>query len=84
MNQRILFTIGILIGSIGGVMLTALLSASKVGDMSYMFFSADEFNQPLNDWNVSKVKTTLDMFGFAENFNLPLDRWKLGKEINVL
>ncbi len=34
MNEWILFTIGILIGSIGGVMLTALLSASKVGDMS--------------------------------------------------
>ena len=34
MNDWILFSIGILIGSIGGVMITALLSASKVGDMS--------------------------------------------------
>ena len=33
MNEWILFTIGILIGSIGGVMLTALLSAGKFGDM---------------------------------------------------
>jgi hypothetical protein len=30
MNEWILFTIGILIGSIGGVMTTALLSASKL------------------------------------------------------
>jgi hypothetical protein len=34
MNDWILFTIGILIGSIGGVMLTALLSASKFGDLN--------------------------------------------------
>jgi hypothetical protein len=34
MNEWILFTIGILIGSIGGVMLTALLSASKLGDLN--------------------------------------------------
>jgi len=34
MNEYILFTIGILIGSIGGVMLTALLSASKFSDLS--------------------------------------------------
>ena len=34
MNEWILFTIGRLIGSIGGVMLTALLSASKLGDLN--------------------------------------------------
>ena len=34
MNEWILFTIGILIGSIGGVMLTALLSAGKYGDLN--------------------------------------------------
>ena len=34
MNDWILFSIGILIGSIGGVMTTALLSASKFGDLN--------------------------------------------------
>ncbi len=34
MNDWILFSIGILVGGIGGVMTTALLSASKFGDMS--------------------------------------------------
>ncbi len=34
MNEWILFTIGILIGSLGGVMLTALLSAGKFGDLN--------------------------------------------------
>ena len=34
MNDWILFSIGILIGSIGGVMASALLSARKFGDMS--------------------------------------------------
>ena len=31
MSEGVLFSIGILIGSIGGVMTTALLSASKLG-----------------------------------------------------
>ena len=34
MNEYILFVIGILIGSMGGVMLTALLSAGKFGDLN--------------------------------------------------
>ena len=34
MNDWILFSIGILIGSIGGVMASALLSASKFGDLN--------------------------------------------------
>jgi hypothetical protein len=34
MNDWILFSIGILVGGIGGVMTIALLSASKFGDMS--------------------------------------------------
>ena len=34
MNEWILFTIGILIGGMIGVMASALLSASKFGDMS--------------------------------------------------
>ena len=34
MNEGILFTIGLLIGSVGGVMTTALLCASKLGDLN--------------------------------------------------
>ena len=34
MSEGVLFSIGILIGSIGGVMTTALLSAGKFGDLN--------------------------------------------------
>tara|TARA_B100000809_G_scaffold176492_1_gene173894 strand:- start:208 stop:426 length:219 start_codon:yes stop_codon:yes gene_type:complete len=34
MNEWILFTIGILIGGMGGVMISALLCASKLGDLN--------------------------------------------------
>ena len=34
MNEGILFTIGLLIGSVGGIMTIALLSASKFGDLN--------------------------------------------------
>ncbi len=33
MNEWVLFTIGIFIGSMGGIMTMALLSARKVGDL---------------------------------------------------
>ena len=37
-----------------------------------MFFNASSFNQPLNNWNVSKVTYMYDMFEEATSFNQPL------------
>ena len=37
-----------------------------------MFNGASSFNQPLNNWNVSKVKNMAVMFEGARSFNQPL------------
>ena len=42
-----------------------------------MFCEADSFNQPLNDWNVSKVKYMEAMFWCATSFNQPLNKWNV-------
>ncbi len=41
-----------------------------------MFEGATAFNQPLEDWDVRKVRDTSQMF-FASGFNQPLGKWKL-------
>jgi len=44
--------------------------------MSRMFYEAKAFNQPLNNWDVSKVENFESMFYNASSFNLsPLDSW---------
>jgi surface protein len=40
--------------------------------MNSMFAFAGSFNQPLNNWNVSNVKTMVQMFDGASSFNQPL------------
>lgn len=45
--------------------------------MSYMFSFAENFNQPLNNWDVSKVTKMHGMFWFAKTFNQPLDNFSL-------
>ena len=37
------------------------------------------FNQPLNKWNVSNVKTMNRMFHTASSFNQPLNNWNVSK-----
>ena len=44
--------------------------------MDWMFVGAKNFNQPLNNWDVSNVKYIDDMFAGAKKFNQPLDNWK--------
>ena len=46
--------------------------------MHYMF-SATNFNQPLNNWNVSKVTDMHDMFNGATSFNQSLHNWNVSK-----
>ena len=46
-----------------------------ISSMSDMFASAESFNQPLNDWNVSKVTMDpecLQTYMFEWTFNQPL------------
>ena len=43
--------------------------------MREMFKQASSFNQPLNDWDVSKVQTMNNMFMYALAFNQPLWKW---------
>ena len=45
--------------------------------MESMFMGARSFNQPLNDWNVSKVTSIIYMFMYARSFNQPLDNWNV-------
>jgi len=45
--------------------------------MSVMFASAENFNQPLNNWNVSKVTDMSYMFWGANNFNQSIDYFQV-------
>jgi surface protein len=46
--------------------------------MFRMFNYALVFNQPLNNWNVSKVTNMSTMFDNARAFNQPLNNWNTG------
>ena len=41
---------------------------SQVTDLSWLFYKATYFNEPLDDWDVSKVLTTKGMFCDAISF----------------
>ena len=42
-----------------------------------MFSYASNFNQPLNNWNTSKVINMNDVFYYATTFNQPLNTWNV-------
>ena len=42
-----------------------------------MFSKAKEFDQPLNNWNVSKVTDMSAMFYHAKSFNQSLNNWNV-------
>ena len=46
-----------------------------------MFCSANSFNQPLNNWNVSKVTDMEIMFAGATSFNQPLNNWNVSNDV---
>lgn len=52
--------------------------------MGQMFDSAISFNQPLNNWDVSKVTNFEEMFMGATNFNQPLDRWNTRSAVSLI
>jgi len=50
---------------------------SKVTDMQWMFLGATSFNQPIGNWNTSKVTDMLDMFDMfkgAASYSYPKPR----------
>ena len=55
----------------------------KMKNMAWMFDIARSFNQPLNNWNVSKVKEMYGMFHEASSFNQPLNNWNVSMR-NIL
>jgi surface protein len=56
---------------------------SSVTDMSYMFYYATSFNQPLNTWNTSSVTNMSGMFCIATSFNQPLNTWNTSSVTNM-
>jgi surface protein len=45
--------------------------------MSGMFMNAEAFNQPIGDWDTSKVSNMRFMFSRAKSFNQPVDGWNI-------
>jgi surface protein len=44
--------------------------------MSSMFSGAASFNQPIGNWDISKVKDMKGMFDIANSFKQDLSHWK--------
>ncbi len=51
--------------------------------MNFMFDGCINFNIPLNNWNVSNVRTMKSMFAECESFNLPLDNWIISQDEEI-
>ena len=45
--------------------------------MDSMFDNANNFNQPLNNWNVSNVNNMAAMFRGTHNFNQNINSWNV-------
>jgi len=48
-----------------------------------MFNGAENFNQPLESWNVSNVTNMTHMFSGAKKFNQPLESWNVSNVTNM-
>ena len=49
-----------------------------------MFSDCENFNQPLNNWDVSNVINMNKMLANCTNFNQPLNNWNISNMENIL
>ncbi len=59
-------------------------NTSSVINMSHMFSSAGNFNQPLNSWNTANVTNMAWMFHYLTQFNQPLSNWDVSNVTSML
>jgi prepilin-type N-terminal cleavage/methylation domain-containing protein len=55
----------------------------NVTDMSYMFFNAFAFNQPIGSWNTANVTTLEGTFAQNRVFNQPIGSWNTANVTNM-
>jgi surface protein len=65
--------------------LTALpdLDTSNITNTTYMFFDAENFNQPLDNWDTSNVIRMFYMFNYARIFDQPLNHFDTSNVIEM-
>lgn len=55
----------------------------NITNTSFMFYGNPNFNQPINNWNTSKVTQMNFMFYGASSFNQPINNWDVSKVIDM-
>ncbi len=58
-------------------------NTQNVTNMSYMFFIASAFNQPIGNWNTQNVTNMSSMFSSASAFNQPIGNWNTQNVTNM-
>lgn len=52
-------------------------NTSSITNMSHMFASAGDFNQPIGNWNTSNVTDMTWMFHYLSKFNQSIENWNV-------
>lgn len=61
-----------------------LWDTSSVTNMSHLFASAGNFNQPIGNWNVSNVTNMDWMFHYLPKFNQPIGNWNTSNVTSMM